>query len=846
MRPLNLFLLLLASLCSLLYLDAAQPFDYPTANFSAKWTNSPSLDHTVSFADGATVRAILLRGQFGPSFGCGFFCTGTCNTFLLSIFIVYTNSGSQMTGVTYASPQVVWSANRHHLVKENATLQFENGSLVLRDADGSLAWSTNTSGMPVMGMNLTEIGHLELVDRNNASVWSSADHPTDSWVLGQTLRQGQRLTSNSSATNWTQGQLSLEIVNGGFAAYAGFDPPQMYYQNVNTTKMSSNKVTYITFTNGSLAIFTESNDKGSPDSTVPLPRASFLQYMRLDYGGHLRLYEWNETGWILLRDVISIFEYGVYSATFDDCAFPTVCGEYGVCSNGQCSCASGTDGDSTYFRQVDERQPNLGCAPVTPLSCQSLQRHQLIALDNASYFNYVDPNAAAISGTSVEVCQEACLKNCSCKAALFQSHGNASDGFCYLPLQLFSLQNNKPDISHFNSSAYIKVQIPQVRTPNPSNSSERKKISAAVVAGATVGALLVAFLAIIFIVVLVKKKKRQELAEEDQFDMVPGLPTRFSFEELKVATENFCRKLGEGGFGSVFEGTLGDGTKVAVKRLDGVGQGKKEFLAEVETIGSVHHINLVRLIGFCAEKSHRLLVYEYMCNGSLDKWIFSKNHDHTLDWQTRCRIITDIAKGLSYLHEECRQKIAHLDIKPQNILLGEEYNAKVSDFGLSKLIDRDQSQVMTRMRGTPGYLAPEWLTSLITEKADVFSFGVVVLEIVCGRKNLDYTQPEESFHLVCVLQDKMTQNRLSDIIDSRSTDMQIHVHEAIEILKLAMWCLQSDCNKRPLMSTVVKVLEGSAKAETNIDYDFSSPAPLVSRNANNNSSPSAWLLSGPR
>ena len=263
-----------------------------------------------------------------------------------------------------------------------------------------------------------------------------------------------------------------------------------------------------------------------------------------------------------------------------------------------------------------------------------------------------------------------------------------------------------------------------------------------------------------------------------------------------------------------------DGVKIAVKRLDGVGQGKTEFLAEVETIGSVHHINLVKLIGFCAEKSYRLLVYEYMCNGSLEKWIHNRNQVISLDWQTRFNIITDIAKGLCYLHEECRQRIAHLDIKPQNILLDNEFNAKISDFGLSKLIDRDLSHVVTRMRGTPGYLAPEWLTMKITEKADIYSFGVVVIEIVCGRKNLDSSQSEESFHLISLLQEKAEANQLLDIVDNRSSDMQLHGNEAVEMMKLAMWCLQNDSNRRPPMSVVLKVLDGSVNVE-NLDYNFS-------------------------
>uniref|UniRef100_A0A453DXJ6 non-specific serine/threonine protein kinase n=1 Tax=Aegilops tauschii subsp. strangulata TaxID=200361 RepID=A0A453DXJ6_AEGTS len=300
-----------------------------------------------------------------------------------------------------------------------------------------------------------------------------------------------------------------------------------------------------------------------------------------------------------------------------------------------------------------------------------------------------------------------------------------------------------------------------------------------------------------------------------------GTPMRFTFEQLKSATEQFADKLGEGGFGSVFKGQFGD-ERIAVKRLDRSGQGKREFSAEVQTIGSIHHINLVRLIGFCAEKSHRLLVYEYMPKGSLDRWIYCR-HDNDappLDWSTRCKIITQIAKGLSYLHEECTKRIAHLDVKPQNILLDDNFNAKLSDFGLCKLIDRDMSQVVTRMRGTPGYLAPEWLTSHITEKADIYSFGVVVMEIISGRKNLDTSRSEESIHLITLLEEKVKSDRLVDLIDNSSNDMQAHKQDVIQMMMLAMWCLQIDCKKRPKMSEVVKVLEGTMKTDLNIEHNF--------------------------
>nr|POE83602.1 g-type lectin s-receptor-like serine/threonine-protein kinase sd2-5 [Quercus suber] len=320
------------------------------------------------------------------------------------------------------------------------------------------------------------------------------------------------------------------------------------------------------------------------------------------------------------------------------------------------------------------------------------------------------------------------------------------------------------------------------------------------------------------------KKENVDEAEEYYLDHIPGMPTRYSYDDLQAITENFNKELGVGGFGTVFEGTLPNGTKVAVKRLDGFSQIKKSFLAEVETIGSIHHINLVRLIGFCAEKYHMLLVYEYMSNGSLDRWIFHKNPEMLLDWQHRKKIVLEIARGLTYLHEDCRQKIVHLDIKPHNILLDGNFNAKVSDFGLSKLVDHDQSQVVTNMRGTPGYMAPEWLSSVITEKVDVYSFGVVLLEILCGRRNIDRSQPEEAMHLLDLFRKNIVEDRLLDLVDKCSEDMQLHGGEVVNMMRVAAWCLQNDFTRRPSMSMVVKALEGAVNVESDLDYFFSNPS----------------------
>lgn len=340
--------------------------------------------------------------------------------------------------------------------------------------------------------------------------------------------------------------------------------------------------------------------------------------------------------------------------------------------------------------------------------------------------------------------------------------------------------------------------------------------------------------------------------QEDYFDDLPETPTRYTYEELIRITTNFQKKLGKGGFGSVFEGMLADGTKVAVKRLEGASQGKKEFIAEMKSIGVIHHINLVGLIGFCTESSQRLLVYEYMPNGSLDRWIYQRhqNPQDQLSWQTWENIILGIAKGLEYLHERCKSKIIHLDVKPQNILLDANFDAKVSDFGLAKLIDRDRSQVMmTSVRGTLGYLAPEWLKSKITEKADVFSFGIVLVEIVCGRKVLDYSQPEEDVYVIDLLKRKAEDGQLSDLLDKNSPSIQMNVEKALEMMKVAAWCLHGDSTKRPSMSMVIKAIEGLVELDDVINHcEF-----LATNSSTFLRQPTIWdsvpqpsVLSGPR
>ncbi|KAG5597332.1 hypothetical protein H5410_038564 [Solanum commersonii] len=594
-------------------------------------------------------------------------------------------------------PQLVWSANRNHPVKFNATLQLgHDGNLVLTDSDGTLVWSTDTIEKSVSGLNLTEMGNLVLFDKRKRTIWQSFDHPTDSLLPGQNLVSGQKLIASVSATNHSQGLLALSVLNGSWAAYTDTVPPQYYYSS-------------------SYADSSYYSCDGQTFTALHYPTNSTTQFMKIGPDGHLKVYQCSVVDWNEVSDILS--------PHVENCGYPMVCGSYSICTNnGQCTCPP----QENFFRPFFERKPDLGCSQLTSIYCNSSQYHSFVELKNTTYFSFnidqeLNSSKLWLGHTKLEDCKRACLSNCSCKAAVFEYDWNgAGRGNCLLLNEVFSLTDSEEGRGE---TVFLKVQnTSKAQTQSPIIPGGKKSRPFKVIIGSTLAAFFGIILSIATCFVIFRKRTRESRKAADILDLAPILPgilTRFSYNELKIITDDFSSKLGEGGFGC---------------NLDGVGQVKESFLTEVKAVGGIHHINLVKLIGFCAEKSHRLLIYEYMVNGSLDRWITHENQENGLTWNTRQRIISDIAKGLAYLHEDCSHKIIHLDIKPQNILLDQYFNAKISDFGLSKLIEKDESNVVTRMRGTRGYLAPEWLSSVITEKVDVYAFGIVLLEILCGRK----------------------------------------------------------------------------------------------------------------
>ncbi|KAK9097020.1 hypothetical protein Sjap_022517 [Stephania japonica] len=312
------------------------------------------------------------------------------------------------------------------------------------------------------------------------------------------------------------------------------------------------------------------------------------------------------------------------------------------------------------------------------------------------------------------------------------------------------------------------------------------------------------------------KQKEEVLYTSITGDLERGAgPKKFDCRELAAATNNFSddQKLGEGGFGCVYRGLLSKSNQaVAVKKISrGSKQGKKEYITEVKTISQLRHRNLVQLIGWCHDKGEFLLVYEFMPNGSLDAHLFGKNGP--LNWDSRYKITLGLASGLLYLHEEWEQCVVHRDIKSSNVMLDSNFNAKLGDFGLARLMDHELGPQTTGLAGTFGYLAPEYIsTGKASKESDVYSFGVVALEIACGRKSVDHIGGEaREMGLVEWVWGLYGRGKLSLAMDVRLNAEEFDVKQVERLMIVGLWCAHPDYNLRPSVRQAIQVMKLEAE-----------------------------------
>ncbi|KAK4711509.1 hypothetical protein R3W88_006022 [Solanum pinnatisectum] len=320
------------------------------------------------------------------------------------------------------------------------------------------------------------------------------------------------------------------------------------------------------------------------------------------------------------------------------------------------------------------------------------------------------------------------------------------------------------------------------------------------------------------IVFLVIKFKRRHLS---MYDAIEGflqtqnnfMPIRYNYSHIKRMTRAFKEKLGEGGYGSVYKGKLQSGRDVAVKMLNKPKAGCQDFMNEVATIGRIHHVNVVGLVGYCVEGTIRALVYDFMPNGSLDKYIStSQEGSPLLGWQRKYDIILGVARGIGYLHRGCDVRILHFDIKPHNILLDENFIPKISDFGLAKLYTTDNSIVnLTAARGTIGYVAPELISrsiGAISYKADVYSFGMLLMEMLDLNRHEVANEENSSQYFPCYIYDKFNKGK-EIVVDEEANDDEKKM--ARKLTLVALWCIQTNPLQRPSMSRVLEMLEGEVE-----------------------------------
>ncbi|XP_062115775.1 probable LRR receptor-like serine/threonine-protein kinase At1g56140 [Humulus lupulus] len=401
----------------------------------------------------------------------------------------------------------------------------------------------------------------------------------------------------------------------------------------------------------------------------------------------------------------------------------------------------------------------------------------------------------------------------------------AGKGTCCIPI----VGNYGPSISAISATPDFTPTVSNIpptliNKKNPPTLSNKKNHTSLIVE-ITVGAVILSFLSILVAFYVIQRRNKLQMSDDDEFLGMDVKPFTFGYDELKMATNDFdsSNKLGEGGFGAVYKGTLEDGRVIAVKQLSLTSnQGKNQFVAEIATISVVQHRNLVKLYGCCIEGEKRLLVYEYMENKSLDQALFG-NQSLILNWSTRFDICLGIARGLAYLHEDSRLRIVHRDVKSSNILLDSDLIPKISDFGLAKLYDDKKTHIITRVAGTIGYLAPEYaMFGHLTEKTDVFAFGVVALEIVTGRPNYyDSSLDEGKTYLLDLAWNLHEEDREIELVDSKLSEF---IEEEVRrIIRVAFLCTRTSPSARPSMSKVVAILSG----DIDMDTEVSRPGYLV-------------------
>ncbi|KAG6737322.1 hypothetical protein POTOM_058838 [Populus tomentosa] len=687
---------------------------------------------------------------------------------------------------------VVWTANRDdEPVSINATIHLtEEGKLLLPTEQGN---ENLIAGISEIADSASMLDSGNFVLYNGSSViWQSFDYPTDTILVGQNLTYTDSLVSSVSSSNHSSGRFLLAIQeDGNLVAYAGLSVGA--YWASNTYQYSKRLSLYF---NHQGFLFMDTVSKKPvllPRSSYPCNNKTTIFRATLDADGIFRLYSH------CLENKTSRSVHIEWSALNNQCNVRGFCGFNSYCSgmgtNADCSCYPG-------FAFNDPSEKFSGCYKnVTESFCRGTKEGKMYdvkAVENILFERY----PYSVLHVKKETCRLSCLKDCLCDVALYM---NERCEKYTAPIRYGLKDINISSIAFFK----VKAASPDAPPMSPTIIIESKKSLLVFLAIAFGFVTFLCF--VIAISTFCVYRDRAFLYEKLSgiISLAGEFTLRsFSYSELEKATSGFMEELGRGSIGAVYRGTIPEGDRtVAVKRLEKVlDEGEKKFRAEITVIGQTYHRNLVRLLGFCVEGSRRVLVYEYLRNGTLADLLFQSERRPI--WKERVRIALDIARGILYLHEECQACIIHCNITPQNILMDDSWMAKISDFGLSKLLYPDEIRSSMALSQSRGHMAPEWQNNaLMSVKADIYSFGVVLLEIICCRSSIkvDVSTPDEmnlpSWAYQCFAAGQL---------DKLVKDEDIEFESLERMVKIGLLCVQHDPASRPCIKNVILMLEGSA------------------------------------